>query len=54
VVQDFDKASKSNLSICLLLWSADLLKPKVRFVASHLEAAGFTTALVERRFGPEH
>jgi hypothetical protein len=54
VLQDFDKAAKSNLSTCLMLWAADLLKPKVRAVASRLEAAGFTTALVERRFGPEH
>lgn len=54
VLQDFDKAAKSNLSTCLLLWTADLLKPKVRAVASRLEAAGFTIALVERRFGPEH
>lgn len=54
VLQDFDKAAKSNLSTCLLLWSADLLKPKVRAVASRLEAAGFTTALVERRFGSRH
>lgn len=54
VLQDFDKAAKSNLSTCLLLWAADLLTPKVRAVASRLEAAGFTTALVERRFGPEH
>jgi hypothetical protein len=38
----------------LLLWSADLLKPKVRAVASRLEVAGFTTALVERQFGPGH
>ena len=54
VFQDFDKAAKSNLSTCLLLWSGDLLKPKVRAVANRLEAAGFTTALVERRFGPGH
>lgn len=54
VLQDFDKVAKSNLSTCLLLWSTDLLKPKVRAVASRLEAAGFTTALVERRFGPGH
>jgi hypothetical protein len=54
VVQDFDRAAKSNLSTCLLLWAADLRKPKVRAVASRLEAAGFTTALVERRFGPGH
>ena len=54
VLQDFDKAAKSNLSTCLLLWAADLLKPKVRAVAGRLEAAGFTTALVERRFGPGH
>ena len=54
VLQDFDKAAKSNLSTCLLLWAADLLKPKVRALASRLEAAGFTTALVERRFSPGH
>jgi hypothetical protein len=54
VLQDFDRAAKSNLSTCLLLWAADLLKPKVRVVASRLEAAGFTTALVERRFGAAH
>ena len=54
VLQDFDKAAKSNLSTCLLLWAPDLLKPKVRAIATRLEAAGFTTALVERRFGPEH
>lgn len=54
VLQDFDKAAESNLSTCLLLWEADLLKSKVRAVASRLEAAGFTTALVERRFGPGH
>jgi hypothetical protein len=54
VLQDFDKAAKSNLSTCLLLWAGDLLRPKVRAVASRLEAAGFSTALVERRFGPGH
>ncbi|MGM3412437.1 hypothetical protein [Ralstonia holmesii] len=54
VLQDFDKATKSNLSTCLLLWAADLNKHKVRAVASCLEAAGFTTALVERRFGAGH
>lgn len=54
VLQDFDRAAKSNLSTCLLLWTADLLKPKVRVVASRLEAAGFTTALVERRFAAAH
>ena len=54
VLQDFDMAAKSNLSTCLLLWSTDLLKPKVRAVASRLEAAGFITALVERRFGSSH
>lgn len=54
VLQDFDKVAKSNLSTCLLLWAADLLKPKVRAVASRLNAAGFTAALVERRFGSEH
>ena len=54
VLQDFDKATKSNLSTCLLLWAADLNKHKVSAVASCLEAAGFTTALVERRFGAGH
>lgn len=54
ILQDFDKAAKSHLSTCLLLWAVDLLKPTVRVVASRLEAAGFTTALVERRFGAAH
>lgn len=54
VLQDFDKAAKSNLSTCLLLTAADLGKRKVRIVAERLEAAGFTTDLVERRFGPNH
>lgn len=54
VLQDFDRVARSNLSTCLMLWAADLLKPKVRAVAGRLEAAGFTTALVERRFGPGH
>jgi hypothetical protein len=54
VLQDFDKVARSNLSTCLMMWEADLLKPKVRAVASRIEAAGFTTALVERRFGPGH
>lgn len=54
VLQDFDKVAKSNLSTCLLLWAGDLHKPKVRVVASRMEAAGFTTALVERRFGAAH
>lgn len=54
VLQDFDKATKSNLSTCLLLTAADLGKRKVRLVAKRLEEAGFTTDFVERRFGPNH
>lgn len=54
VLQDFDKAAKSNLSTCLLLSAADLGKRKARLVADRLEQAGFTTDLVERRFGPDH
>lgn len=54
VLQDFDKSAKSNLSTCLLLSAADLGRRKVRLVADLLEQAGFTTDLVERRFGPEH
>lgn len=54
VLQDFDKAAKSNLSTCLFLSAADLGKRKVRLVSDRLERAGFTTALVERRFGPDH
>ena len=54
VLQDFDKAAKSNLSTCLLLNKEDLGKHKVRIVAKRLEEAGFTTDLVERRFGPGH
>jgi hypothetical protein len=54
VLQDFDKAAKSNLSTCMLLSSNDLGKKKVRLVAQRLEVAGFTTDLVERRFSPGH
>lgn len=54
VLQDFDKAAKSNLSTCMLLMADDLGKRKVRLVAQRLEAAGFTTDLVERRFGSSH
>lgn len=54
VLQDFDKAGTSNLSTCLLLTADDVGKRKVRHVAARLEAAGFTTDLVERRFGPHH
>lgn len=54
VLQDFDKAAESNLSTCMLLTSDDLGMHKVRLVARRLEAAGFTTALVERRFGSNH
>lgn len=54
VLQDFDKVTKSNLSTCMLISSSDLGKRKVRLVAQRLEAAGFTTALVERRFGSDH
>lgn len=54
VLQDFDKAAKSNLSTCLLLSAANLGKRKVRLVADRLEQAGFTTDLVERRFGSDH
>jgi hypothetical protein len=54
VLQDFDKAAKSNLSTCMLLGAADLGKRKVRLVAERLEQAGFTTDLVERRLGPDH
>jgi hypothetical protein len=54
VLQDFDKATKSNFSTCMLLMADDLGKRKVRLVAQRLEAAGFTTDLVERRFGSKH
>lgn len=54
VLQDFDKAANSNLSTCMLLSAGDLGKRKVRHIAQRLEAVGFTTDLVERRFGPNH
>ncbi len=54
VLQDFDKAAKSNLSTCMLLTAADLGKKKIRVVGQRMEAAGFTTSLVERRFGAHH
>lgn len=51
VLQDFDVATESNLSTCLLLADCDLGKKKVRLVAEHLEKIGFSTTLVERHFG---
>jgi hypothetical protein len=54
VLQDFDKATTSNLSTCLLLSAAEIGRRKVRLVAKRLEDAGFTTDLVERRFAPGH
>ena len=54
VLQDFDRAAKSNLSTCLLLTADDLGKRKVRLVARRLENAGFTTDLIERRFSSNH
>jgi hypothetical protein len=54
VLQDFDKAARSNLSTCLFLSADDIDQRKVRCVSARLEAAGFTTDLVERRFGPQH
>ena len=54
VLQDFDIAARSNLSTCLLLSENDLGKRKARLVSERLEAIGFRTDLVERRFGPNH
>ena len=54
VLQDFDKVAESNLSTCMLTTPMDLGRSKVRVVAERLESAGFSTALVERRFGPGH
>ncbi|KWT98602.1 MULTISPECIES: ThiF family adenylyltransferase [unclassified Variovorax] len=54
VLQDFDKAARSNLSTCMLLGSHDLGKRKVRVVAQRLEAAGFEIDMVERRFSSNH
>jgi len=54
VLQDFDRAAKSNLSTCLLLSEHELRARKVRAVAQRLEAAGFAIDMVERRFGPLH
>lgn len=54
VLQDFDNAAESNLSTCILLTKDDLSKKKVRVVGQRMEAVGFTTSLVERRFGAHH
>jgi hypothetical protein len=54
VLQDFDRAAKSNLSTCLLLSEHELRTRKVRAVAQRLEAVGFAIDMVERRFGPLH
>lgn len=54
VLQDFDKATQSNLSTSLLLRDADLGKHKARLVSERMEHAGFTTDVIERRFASHH
>lgn len=54
VLQDVDVVGESNLSTCLLIGKGDVGKRKTRVVSQRLEAEGFTTSLVERRFGPSH
>ena len=49
-LQDFDDVSAANLSTSLLCTQRDIGMPKTRVTAHWLEARGFKTALVERRF----
>lgn len=54
VLQDFDVVGKSNVSTCVLTGVGDVGKRKTRLLSKRLESAGFTTDIVERRFGPDH
>jgi hypothetical protein len=50
VLQDFDAVTESTLSTSLLSTKADVGHRKTRVVAAWLEARGYKTALLERRF----
>lgn len=54
VLQDTDAVAESNLSTCMLVSAQQIGKRKTRVIAACLEAAGFTTALIERRFTEDH
>lgn len=49
-LQDIDVVTRSTLSTSVISNEADLGRQKTRVAASWLEARGFTTRLVERRF----
>jgi hypothetical protein len=49
-LQDIDVVTRSTLSTSVLSKGADLGQQKTRVAAAWLEARGFTTRLVERRF----
>lgn len=53
VLQDVDTVTLSTLSTSVLSSAADVGRNKTRVVARWLEARGYTTAIVERRFN-EH
>lgn len=50
VLQDVDAVTRSTLSTSVLSARADINRKKTRVVAQWLEARGFVTSIVERRF----
>lgn len=50
VLQDIDVVTKSTLSTSVLSATADVGRKKARIVADWLEARGYSTSVVERRF----
>lgn len=50
VLQDIDIVTKSTLSTSVLSAAADVGRKKARIVAEWLEARGYSTSIVERRF----
>ena len=52
LLQDYDRIAESNDSTSLLSTLTLIGEKKTRAVAAWLEAAGFSTVLEERRFGP--
>ena len=50
VLQDIDTVAESNLSTCILVSNKHIGQRKTRVIAKQLEAVGFKTDIVERRF----
>lgn len=54
VVQDLDRLTPANVSTSVLTRPTDINRLKTRVVATHLEAAGITTRILERRLTSAH